>query len=570
MSFNKVFPFQITVLLILMVLLWVLCLILNIRPEGILIAFAALLLSAGISFLVFRESRVVFKISFVLILLAFVSGSLMRYAHDFSYDGQLYHQEAIHLIKTGWNFIYKSNISTENRSYAVVYYPKAIWILNAVFYDISSSLEFSKCVLIIFIFSSYLLFLDFAGIFLIKYKYIFGSVLVLNPIVLGEFFTFYVDGIVSLLFLLTVLNFLIYLKNYQIQYLIAGLLSSILLANCKFSSLAFSILILFFMGLFMLLYRRDAFKKVYGLLIPFVILFGLVSINPYITNTIYKGSPLYPIISREGFDKIQTMESQASADFNKKDRFTRFFYSLFGKTASLIEGIPQLKIPFTFSLDEFSSFTNPCPRSGGFGPLFSGVVLTSLLLFIYYFRFIFNKINTLYFLSAMLILVFVNSESWWARLSPHFYFMIVSLLIILVLSGLLPKKILYFSFAVLFINSFLVFLSASLIELSGEIKLARQVAILRAEKVEKLKVVFCPVVEFNKVKLKEYTASNKIRIEEYGFSYDELTDHDCANDTYCLYSNARLCLNGQDPSLYERLEYERKLNTKEVLVSLTR
>jgi hypothetical protein len=568
MLFIKVFPFQVTLHLFLITLFWVCCLIFQIHPDGILIALSGLLASVGISWFVFKDKLILLKTSLAFILVVLVSGMILMQMHDFSYDGQLYHQEAIHLIKSGWNFIYNSNLSTENRSYAVVYYPKAIWILNAAFYDISSNLEFSKCVLIVFIACSFLLFLDFADTYLLKYKYVFASILVLNPIVLGEFFTFYVDGVVSLLFLLTVLNFLIYLKRFEIQYIISGMLSSILLANCKFSSLAFSILILFFMALFMVLFKREILKKTYWLLIPFAIVFCLVSINPYVTNTIYKGSPLYPIISKDGFDKIQTMESQASADFNKKDRFSRFLYSLFGKTSSLIEGMPQLKVPFTFSLDELSSFTNPCPRSGGFGPLFSGVLLTTLGVFFYYFRFTFDKMKILYFLSAMLILVFVNSESWWARLSPHFYFIIVSLLIILVLYGLPGKKTLYFSFSLLVLNSFLIFMAASFIELASEIKLAREVAILKSAKIERLKVDFCPFVEFNRVKMKEYTASNKIRIEEYGFSYDEVPCQDCKNSTYSLYSNAKLCMDGLDPSLCEKLEQVRKEKIKDWLLSL--
>jgi hypothetical protein len=230
--------------------------------------------------------------------------------------------------------------------------------------------------------------------------------------------------------------------------------------------------------------------------------------------------------------------------------------------------MPQLKIPFTFSLNELSSFTNPCPRSGGFGPLFSGVLLTTLLVFVYYFRFTVNKMNTLYFLSSMLILVFVNSESWWARLSPHFYFIIVSLLIILVLYGLPDKKTLYFSFSILALNSALIFIAASFIEISGEVKLSREVAILKSAKIERLKVDFYPLVEFNRVKMKEFTASNKIRLEEYGFPYDEVPCHNCKNYTYSLYSNARLCMDGLDPSLYEKLEYVRKQRIQDLLISL--
>ena len=97
---------------------------------------------------------VVFAVGLCAILFA-ISGHFF----DFSFDGQWYHQDAIILLKNGWNPFYDQPIldeiaSGKNANY-INCYPKAPWTISACVYATTGAIEYAKFYQLVLLFASF-------------------------------------------------------------------------------------------------------------------------------------------------------------------------------------------------------------------------------------------------------------------------------------------------------------------------------------------------------------------------------------------------------------------------------
>ena len=105
-----------------------------------------------------------------------------------------------------------------------------------------------------------------------------------------------------------------------------------------------------------------------------VVVVGVVGLgaNPYVTNFIrHHHNPLYPVYGPGTTDithqyKVGGMQGKSSPE--------RLAIAIVSQTAGSVSN-PHPKIPFTFTTSEWNVFRTPGARSGGWGPLFSGVLL---------------------------------------------------------------------------------------------------------------------------------------------------------------------------------------------------
>ena len=118
-----------------------------------------------------------------------------------------------------------------------------------------------------------------------------------------------------------------------------------------------------------------------------VAIFGF---NPYVTNTIHRGHPFYPMLgtaaypslSESGQDPIERDETPHN--MVGRNRFVRFAYAIFGRPGSqpFFQGEnANLMWPFDIGWKDFNIFYFHEVRISGFGPLFSGALIISLFLF---------------------------------------------------------------------------------------------------------------------------------------------------------------------------------------------
>ena len=147
---------------------------------------------------------------FLVVALPFFSAK----TYDLTYDGNAYHKTAIAFMKEGWNPLYESARDFQQDHTTVIpinekskvdiwieHYPKATWIIGALMYNLTDNIEAGKAVTIILTIMVLILSYNILSkIFSKKWTIIFSLLLTLNPIVLGQFFSYYLDGLLGICF----------------------------------------------------------------------------------------------------------------------------------------------------------------------------------------------------------------------------------------------------------------------------------------------------------------------------------------------------------------------------------
>jgi hypothetical protein len=138
------------------------------------------------------------RLSSIATVVAVVGGSLLLAlaGHDFSVDGQTYHQQAILAILDGWN-PYRDPHYTGTHSLWLSHYGKAPWILSASLATTFGDIEAGKAASKLFVAASFCLAHTSLQTFgLRRAASMFCALLVAaNPVVVYQFQTYYFDGL---------------------------------------------------------------------------------------------------------------------------------------------------------------------------------------------------------------------------------------------------------------------------------------------------------------------------------------------------------------------------------------
>lgn len=419
-----------------------------------------------------NKQNSVFYIASVLItiLLAIISTYCVGKTFDTSADGCFYHKPAIGLIKEGWNPLYESSedfckehdseIENSGQFLWIDHYPKVTWNFAASIYSVTNNIETGK-VIIVFLAIS---------LACITYYYLAQRKLkdwqaaliaigiALNPIVLSQLFTYYVDGVMGLL-VYGIIMFLVMITDKKFEELSnlekwLGLASEIVLCmNIKFTGVYFAAIfsIVFYIVWLVQSYKdkkfKDSFIKLTLNFVGIVVVgIGVVGASTYVTNTIDHKNPLYPIIGNDKVDIITTMQPQS---FAQKNRFVKMFESTFSRSENVTyysENDPELKVPFSVNQEEIDNLAIPDARIGGYGVFFSGIVIISIIDLVYALvelfktnRKIFKYICVIF--AGILITTVFMAEAWWARYSPQLYLIpVMSMFVIFFVANNSDKK----------------------------------------------------------------------------------------------------------------------------------
>lgn len=392
---------------------------------------------------------------FILLALPFVYNK----TYDLTVDGNSYHKTAIAFIKNGWNPIYETSREFQAKNDKVVkiekdrkldlwieHYPKATWVIAAVIYNMTGNIESGKCIILILSIMLFIIIFNILRKILDKkWSYIISCLVVLNPIVLAQFFTYYVDGIMGILFLIEILLLFLVDPKEKTNILLWICLTSIcvIFTNIKYTGLLCSgVIAATFYFYWLIKYRKDkdfikVFKRVtINFIIVFVIAIFFVGSNSYVKNTIEHHNPLYPIIGKDKVDIITTMQPKS---FGNKNMAEKFVISLFSKTENVGYGAkePTLKLPIKVYRSEIGELYAPDVRIAGFGPLFALIIIVTMPIFIYSAIKIIRKEKKLaHYIYLPIIAVLVSSilvgENWWARYVPQLYLFPVGAVLMLV------------------------------------------------------------------------------------------------------------------------------------------
>ena len=403
---------------------------------------------------------------FILLVVPFIYNK----TYDLTVDGNSYHKTAIAFIKNGWNPMYETSRKFQENNDNVVkiekgvkidlwieHYPKATWIVAATIYNMTGNIESGKCITLIL--SIMLFIINFNILRKIldkKWSYIISSLVVLNPIVLAQFFTYYVDGIMGILFLIEILLLFLVNPKEKTNIWIWLCLVSIctIFTNIKYTGLLCSgVIAATFYFYWLIKYRKDKdfvtiFKRVtINFIIVFVTAIFFVGLNSYVKNTIDHHNPLYPIIGKDKVDIITTMQPKS---FKNKNMVEKFVVSLFSKTENVVYGDrePQLKLPIKVYKSEIGELYAPDVRIGGFGPLFALIVIITTPILIYSVVKIIRKEKSFapyIYLPAIAIIIssILVGENWWARYVPQLYLFPVGAILSLVYIRKYNEKYIY-------------------------------------------------------------------------------------------------------------------------------
>ncbi|MFA5906306.1 MAG: hypothetical protein WC836_20430 [Desulfobacula sp.] len=387
----------------------------------------------------FSIKTVIFmEAAYLALFVIIVAGASFFY--DTTYDGRAYHQEGIILLADGYNPVYEQ--LDENKvlhALWINHYPKAAEIVSAALYSFTGNIETGKAFHILFIFSNILM---GTGLFLrwgkLSYKTgaVFSLIMGLNPVAVCQSLTYYVDGQQwSLLLAASYLMMLYILEKKQTwNMMLAWVVIS--LVNIKFTALVYAVMTAGVYGFFLLLTAtKKEFRKSLAITgISFVIAVFCVGFNPYVTNTLIKGHPFYPIY---GENKVDIITGNAPDEFKGKNRFEKFYLSFLGRTGNVMSWWSDekivLKIPFTFDREEIKALSGCDIRVAGFGPFFSGICLVSAFIYFLHklgrfkkqagtggYRRIIGSVNLIdVLLFCVAASVVINPEPWWARYVPQ-------------------------------------------------------------------------------------------------------------------------------------------------------
>lgn len=295
---------------------------------------------------------------------------------DLSYDGQVYHQVAIRALAHGWNPVWAPRAAESMESGMFVFsLPKAAWMLEAMVYQTTGSLESAKGVQFVAVVGAFLLaWCALEGLGLRRRVAIaLAALAVANPVGTSLIFTFHVDSLIPSTLIMILSSAIMYWLAPTLPWAVTLVLTATFLANLRLSGLMYAALVA---TTIIIVVAWRARRRLRSALTIFAVAAGLVvvqGINPYVTNTIVHGNPAYPVAGRDAVPHIVDYDP----GFVAQSRVVQLVRSIFSRSTDDDRHPPHWKLPFTVHAGEFSAFTTVDTRIGGWGPLFGGALLVT-------------------------------------------------------------------------------------------------------------------------------------------------------------------------------------------------
>jgi hypothetical protein len=375
---------------------------------------------------------------FALLLLA-ASLLLSAFFYDFSWDGQWYHQTAVILIARDWNPLYEPMRSFSGSQFHsqlwLRHYAKGPWYAEAAIFAATGRIELGKCM------NWLLLMAAFVGTLAAclseglrrSRALAIAAVVALNPVALCEITTFLVDGVMVSSLILAVVATVSALRQPRPAAIATAMAASIVCINAKFNGLVYLCFFLAAVGVWCLFKARRSLVRLTGVAVGTLVLGTcLWGYNPYVTNTLYRHQPFYPILGSANYPSL----SQQGNDGNEKyetpknmvgrNRIVRFAYAIFsrpgnqpyreGKTASLMW-------PFTAHMHDLYAYAFQDPRVAALGPFFSGCLVLSVGLGVWLLFRMDSPSRWMLTLASVTIVVslLISKDSWWPRYGPQLW-----------------------------------------------------------------------------------------------------------------------------------------------------
>lgn len=422
----------------------------------------AILLTIGFIYYLFRKEKpnYIFISIATVALIVGCSIFISSVTFDDTFDGNAYHKSAVGALKNGWNPVYESvgdfnksinnPVKLDDSSYVVWvdHYPKAHWIFGANIYKLTNNIESGRSMVWIVMVALFFMALSYFSTKFGRNKaFLIAFLIAANPIGMTQLFSYYNDGLSgNLIFILILLlTMLIDKKFRKNSYLHYGLIIAVIvmLINLKFTGLVYAGVYCIFYYVFMIIkkdQRVNLIKFTIAGVLALIVGLLIVGLSTYPKNYIENKNPLYPLM---GDGKIDIITHNQPEEFNGMNRLTKIFIANFSQTDNVSVGHevgPRLKVPFTFNIDELSNLNLVDTRIGGYGVLFGGILIVSVVIILGYAVCVIRKRDwqdSTFIIFIPLVstasFVLLLSDIWWARYFPQMYVLPIVALMILFL-----------------------------------------------------------------------------------------------------------------------------------------
>ena len=331
----------------------------------------------------FNNNKIFIKYILIILFIIYLTSLIGMQYYDFYWDGNTYHKNLIGLLADGLNPIN----NTKAGDLWAIHYANAYEVIAGVFYSFFDNIEVGKCIdLILSIVLFYNIYETAFKMSKSKLKASLISIpLVLSPLFLSQFSTYYLDDVVGITLYLSILSLfnMIYDQDFQMKdkyHLITFICSTLICINLKFQALFICGLFSCLLGGYIIinnLIKKD-YKVVFKLIGYFVLVYAsgvlLIGSSTYVKNTILNNNAFYPLL---GNKSVNLEDDNEPVNFQVLDnRFEKWLYATFSKTSINYDNV-KMKVPFFIHQNELKDLKYPDLRIAGFGVWFSGLLCVS-------------------------------------------------------------------------------------------------------------------------------------------------------------------------------------------------
>jgi hypothetical protein len=361
--------------------------------------------------------------------------------YDFSWDGQWYHQSGIIGIARDANPVYDPMGSfAHTLPHSQIYlrhYAKGPWYAAATIFAATGRIELGKCINWLILMAAFLgtLAACLDGGFRRSRALGIAAVVVVNPVALSELTTFLVDGVMVSALVLTVVATISALRRPRPAVVGTAVAASIVCINAKFNGLVYLCFALAAVGLWCLFKARQSLARLACISAAMLVLGTCVwGYNPYITNTLYRQQPFYPILGSANYPSLTQQGNDGNERFETPKNMVgrnpaiRFLYAIFSRPGNqpYREGkVALLMWPFTARPHDLYAYSFQDPRVSALGPYYSGCLVLSFALGVWLLFTSDASSRWMQALAAATIVasLLISKDTWWPRYGPQLWLM---------------------------------------------------------------------------------------------------------------------------------------------------
>jgi hypothetical protein len=392
----------------------------TLAAPGLLAIFAGAIATAAVLAMALRRSE---PRALVLGVAVVAGGALLLgKTFDITWDGQAWHAYLIEHLRSGWNPL-RTRLEPSRDLFNTIanHYPKAVEILAAEVGTWTGRFDDGRIVHFVAIPPALLLsFACFRRLGVPGGGAAALSLLaVLNPVVVTQALTYYVDGFLYLMLVCAGASLtLLVLGGDGAALWTSFVLASLLAINTKPPGLvSLAVFVLAGVGALVLQRRVRAAAAVAAL---FALLIVATGWHPYVQNLLGFGNPFYPSLGSDGRFALETLVSQQRPEgMQERSRGARLLLSTFARSDGSSQP-PRLKPPWSVDRGELDAFVHPDVRSGGFGPLFALALLCSLLA-AGTGSSLRDALRRWALPAVLLASALIHADAWWARYAPQLW-----------------------------------------------------------------------------------------------------------------------------------------------------